>query len=608
MILYLVVGHRGVGKSSFGEYQRSLGKIVIDLDLEISRSYSQSPSQIFETQGEDRFRELEWDQSLEIVSRLKEYSGDEVFWVLGAGFSRLPDLLKVIKNQSQWDPKVLWIRRETDNQERFFWDRPRLKGSFAEIFLRREKLFAEFANCILPVAEGEFQGSRLWSHFKKLWQPDQSVNFGITVTPDLKNLEWNNLNAKFLEVRSDLFPGFEGIPGNLPMEKVLWSYRSSEAVPLHPKGPWDWDLELGNLPPQLAGASEPGIISFHPKRGSMREALDKLDRLEKLDSRFLFKFAPIVENWVELKIGWQWQNQNPDRRAFLPISKNEILGEPAWTWFRLWNSKNSPLNFFRLHSGSAIDQPTCTEVLDFCGSQSFDGFGAVLGLPVKGSFSPARHGPKSRFPFFRVPLKADDFAIALEQLSEFGLKFCAVTSPLKKFAQKAALRVHPSAKAAQAANTLCLSSETSTWEAHSTDAVGFEALLKCLPQDFLARLEPGQIWIWGGGGVLGSLVGLKDPVFFKARSGRLREQPEGSMPAQCRLLVLASAPNGILDEKLTQNPEFVLDLGYSQSSVSLGWAISRGLKSSQFIQGLEMFARQAAEQQNIWRQYGFIRQ
>lgn len=69
MIVYLV-GMPGSGKSTVGpELARRLGVPFVELDAEIERAAGKGVREIFETEGESRFRELEAATLVEVAKR-----------------------------------------------------------------------------------------------------------------------------------------------------------------------------------------------------------------------------------------------------------------------------------------------------------------------------------------------------------------------------------------------------------------------------------------------------------------------------------------------------------------------------------------------------------
>src|SRR6476646_7554177 len=115
-MIYFLIGHRGVGKTSLlsriRQYYNEESKKVqcIDLDQEIENRQGRTISDIFASEGEEYFREMEKFQLREVVNTFGGYEGD-VFISLGAGFAPFPK------------GEFIWVRRETDKDGRVFLNR-----------------------------------------------------------------------------------------------------------------------------------------------------------------------------------------------------------------------------------------------------------------------------------------------------------------------------------------------------------------------------------------------------------------------------------------------------------------------------------------------------
>src|SRR4051812_4683821 len=112
MITFLI-GHRGVGKTSFlKELNKDPELTCVDLDEEIEKQAGRTIATIFRA-GEASFRKLESQTLFNLVEA--PIKGDLVV-ALGAGFEGpLPPKARVI-----------WLRRESDKAGRIFMNRPRL--------------------------------------------------------------------------------------------------------------------------------------------------------------------------------------------------------------------------------------------------------------------------------------------------------------------------------------------------------------------------------------------------------------------------------------------------------------------------------------------------
>ena len=110
-MIHLLIGHRGVGKSSL---LRRLSvyfpkAVCLDLDEEIEKHLDRKIANVFAEDGEGFFRRAE----LEVLSKLlKENNGKEnVYIALGAGYNHsLPEQCNCI-----------WVKRKTDKDGRSFF-------------------------------------------------------------------------------------------------------------------------------------------------------------------------------------------------------------------------------------------------------------------------------------------------------------------------------------------------------------------------------------------------------------------------------------------------------------------------------------------------------
>jgi shikimate 5-dehydrogenase len=341
----------------------------------------------------------------------------------------------------------------------------------------------------------------------------------------------------------------------------------------------DWAAELG--PPPF----QPSIVSLHQRTEPFRQSIDAIN---KFTSSFL-KLAVEVHDFSELIEGHRWWLEQPTRRAFLPRSKNG-----RWQWYRQLFGPRMPVHFFREGEGSGPDQPWLWQhVLQ----PTFDQhFAAVLGNPVSHSRSPMEHNQffaKYQIPFVAVPVEQSEFAVAFSVLTELGMRFAAVTSPLKQDAFSHAKFVSPGLAALEAANTMWFSK--GRWHADNTDASALQQVAK----------EFGgfkRLALWGGGGVKTSVIRAFGPVAeFSARTGQpLNGKHSEFLPDKLEALIWAVGRGRDFvwpDQNI--NPEMILDLNYADDSPGLEWAVANG---KSYHSGLKMFKIQASLQQKLWAQ------
>jgi shikimate 5-dehydrogenase len=293
----------------------------------------------------------------------------------------------------------------------------------------------------------------------------------------------------------------------------------------------------------------------------------------------LVKMAVEVKDFTELQLGHQWWLENPAARVFLPRSK-----DGRWRWYRSLFGPRMRLHFIREGDGSAPDQPPLWQAVLQPPFQR--AFAAVLGHPVEHSRSPCEHlrfFKERGMPFVAVDIEEREFPYALEFLSGLGLTCAAVTAPLKKAAWALAHRVSAEARRAQAANSLFINEKRIT--AHNTDLPALMDIKSGLP-------GAGEVWLWGGGGIRGSV---------KAVWPGAREIParQGLNGGGADLVIWATGRSRPFRWPASNlRPNLILDLNYGDDSPGLEWAVRENLP---YQSGLAMFKAQAGYQRAFWR-------
>lgn len=140
MIVYLV-GMPGSGKSTVGpELARRLGVPFVELDAEIERAAGKSVPEIFRTDGEARFRELEAATLVEVAKR------DPAVVSCGGGVVLEPANRVILRATGEvvFLSVPLEVLRERVPPAQ---DRPliRAEGDLERLFREREPLYREFA-------------------------------------------------------------------------------------------------------------------------------------------------------------------------------------------------------------------------------------------------------------------------------------------------------------------------------------------------------------------------------------------------------------------------------------------------------------------------------
>jgi shikimate kinase/shikimate 5-dehydrogenase len=547
----LLVGARGVGKSALLKRWPD-SETVFDLDLEIERQEGRSISKIFQASGELYFRGLEH----KLLNTLLLDSRKMVI-ALGAGFDWETYKFPIQRSQVE----IIWVRRSTDKLGRIFLDRPRLNKELSDLeeFQLRHKermsVYASVSDRVYTLPEGLSSSDTVETEILKNQMTDTS---GIlTLSPGRLSWNWSGR----VEIRTDLW-SFEEL-AQFQHSKILWSVRDlekSESFKIK-KDDWlDWALELGT-PLKTA---EHLVVSLH--EGSLQDLMEV--------KAWHYKYSPLVHSWKELEQGWEWQQQDPENRSFLPRSQNG-----RWSWFRLWSKGHQKINFVQDGTNPVEDQPTFYQW--GVTPAKFSKFAAVLGDPVFHSHSPVEQAPffkKWSWPFFAIPLSPEDWSTALPFLRKLGLQAAAVTSPLK-------LQMNSE----KSLNTLIWDSEDH-WEGANTDFEGLNLVL--------AELLDSETLIWGGGGTLSSLLEiLPGAAAYSCRTGELKNSKECLHP---KTLIWAAGPrDSSPDQKGHQawQPQLVIDLNYREDSEARSYALTKGAK---YQSGELLFRQQALGQRNFW--------
>lgn len=601
----VLIGHRGVGKSlllrRIKEYYDGYGEEItcIDLDQEIETRIGLNISEIFQKYGEDEFRRIELEKFQEIGLEV-EKKRIHVYIAVGAGFD--PGLIPE-------NYRCLWVRRFSDERGRIFFDRPKLDktaGPLAEFqgrFKSRDDGFRRRADRVFFLEEG----LELADPIENRVFLNQIKNIGgaITLLPEnFKNgkfSQWfcdrSGWGIRWFELRDDLLSEQQMATSLsiLPRENVLVSLRSPdrernsfELVGRYQVA-FDWPLERG----PCTYSRVPYFFSIHDRgeQESITGLLEKLSRHHRNGE--ILKVAIVVHDFHELLQMHHWQSENPNERVFLPRSL-----DGRWAWYRLIQQGKVALNFFRESDGSGSDQPTLMQWLrNHERSRSSENFTAVLGDPVSHSRTPIVQNnffSKNNVPVFSIRLTEQDWKMgALDQLRQLGLKWAAVTAPLKNLAFEACTERSPIAEELKSVNTLFWNDVEKYWSGTNTDFMAFSDALKKISFD-----EP--VAVWGGGGTLQMLrTVLPKAHFFSSRSGENRFanglHSQGVLPKTLIWAVNRHRHVGMPPSHW--HPEIVIDLDYAEDSPGREFAQERG---SSYISGLQMFYLQAKLQRKFW--------
>ncbi len=557
----VLIGHRGVGKTSLA--RRIAGYLQTswsDLDQAVETQFDRAIADYF-PKDEALFRQRE-------TSTLKHLLENRTSVVaVGAGFQGW----ELLHDWKKKDPalRILWVRRPSDLTGRIFLDRPALSDAspldeFHAFRKIRDPIFSQVCTEELWLSEGfDFPNNPE----RKALLLDASVHPGIlTLFP--KHLEKGFPRFERYELRTDLLSkdAIESFREKIPSHQILLSYRTTEwrHFPAR-QGEWvDWPYEWGQ--PTTSANNSHWILSSH-------------DALIEPESPHLLKAAPWVSSWKELIEGHEWWMRDPRRRSFLPRST-----DGRWTWYRLWMLHKQPMAFVRVDEGSCLDQPTLHQVHQMPGP--FDHFGAVLGDPVSLSHSPALHFDFFRergMPFFSISIVQGDWPLACQFLLSLGLRFAAVTTPLKQVV----------APEEGSVNTLRWLSDEVSPTCANTDLDGL--------RDSVGMDSLGSTVLWGGGGTEAIVKAvLPDVHIYSARTGLLRSgaSQDTHDPDTLIWAVPPARQEACKWPSPQWKPKLVIDLNYFEHSPARTYAKSVG---ALYRSGKKMLASQAEMQRKFWK-------
>lgn len=568
----ILIGHRGVGKSSLLERHAEYFPETpcSDLDAIITDKENQAVSDIFKTRGEAAFRELEKKYFLELIAN-QNYCIS-----LGAGFNS--ELLPT-------NAEVVYVSRRTDSDGRIFLNRPRLNPEVSALeesiqrFKEREPNFRKMATWVYHLPEGLCESDELEEAiFKKDFKVEHAY---YTLANEAEIKLWPNLD-KF-ELRTDVFKveDIKRMTEAYTDKRFIVSVRSPVTA-LELRGlKVDWALECGSIPANVNAQ----IISLH--EGDFIQALTLIQ--QQPEGKHL-KFCPVIKSWDELIIGYQWQQDDPKNRSFLPRSPEGV--KSRWRWFRNLAWSKQKINFIQ-GLKDFDDQPSIYEYL--ISQNPSKNFGAVLGDPIHHSRTPATQGPNMQDygMILAVPLTEEDFTQGISFLQELGLIFAAVTSPLKFKAAE----LTGAGSAQMGINSLYF--QHLHWAGISSDADGFETMVE---ESDIPELKKLNIAIWGGGGVIGALKEvLPQAIEYSARTGERRDQKNDAAFVPDVVIWAAPRASEVQLPPTDWKPKYILDLNYVENSMGLDYAQRES--QAVYFSGLEMFYAQAKKQFKFWAKY-----
>lgn len=404
------------------------------------------------------------------------------------------------------------------------------------------------------------------------------------------------MGRTIFELRSDLLSlqQIHWLKELIPDSMILLSIRGNKEIPFSTIYT-DWALELG------APSEKANIVSLHERKDSFTKTVETFKDYKGLH----WKLAVEVKNWQELQEGYEWWQEDTQNRSFLPRSTNG-----RWSWFRLLHKYNMKLNFFREDIGSSLDQPY---LVDWCNFNEFDQnqFGAVLGDPILHSWTPEeqrRFWSKDQCNSLKISLSEEDWTPQnLGFLKRLGMKYAAVTTPLKSKAYEICDVQDELSNELQSVNTLLFNNNEIL--GMNTD---FEGLKTVCESQLLPRLnkplEQWKVGVWGGGGTLAMIKKLfPQVVHFSARTGKTDvektffEKLKRSNKYHFDVFIWAVGreriDQGAVMPSQDLSFEYILDLNYAENSPGKELALMQG---TQYISGEAMFLAQADLQRKFW--------
>lgn len=646
-MITLIVGHRGSGKSNLLLYLQSSNVLCLDLDLEIKQSYGESIEKIFSAKGEVFFRHLE-QKTLYKVIKYYKVSDKDIYISVGAGF------LGSIPN----GVRVIWLQRKTDTQARIFFNRPRLdKGKspsqeYKERFLLREKYYLSVAHEVVCLPEHIVESQlaiykdqcpaveKFFIYLQKfisLYLPTKAGFLtkgassilnkgGITLVEGMfkdrlrgkafleKRLAWGVL---FFEVRDDLISKktFFWIKSIVPLSKLLLSCRVLQtyfiSADLKASWAWDWPIEkkLESCPFKVPFS----VISLHSRKACLGENIfsyleaqinlaNKHNLQYKHSKKVHCKWSPTITSLEALQNLYVWFKKDPEQRSILPMSL-----DGRWAWFRLYLYGKIKINFIKESRESCFKDQILLADKIFTESKQTS-FAAILGKPVAHSLTPFVHYDffqNKNVSIYSILLSPPEVtANNIDFLTQLGLKYAAITSPLKKefFNLKYAkfnksLRVEKR----KSVNTLTIPEKQKKIILDNTDQEGLVFLIKSILGDWSivsSKQKNKNIALWGAGGVSSTLAEVYPEVFiFSAQKKKCINHhiDEDSYFPDIILWAVPSIYKNTPPEHWS--PSTIIDLNYSEDSCGREYAL---LKKATYASGLLMFLAQAKEQQKLW--------
>ncbi len=576
----VLVGHRGVGKSTLGEaLARSLVATFTDLDQAITESTGKPPRSWLEESPEG-FRQAE----RETLIHLCDAPGPSVI-ACGAGAWPLPP-----------EAFVVWIARDGWQKTCAESDRPRVRPELTEdaewewMRVIREPRWNNAAHLKLQIPRGRSEARAARDlHTLISWSalvahsPIAPRTFLVPTAPeDLPRAlrDARRFGLAGVELRSDVFDDWPAELSDEPQARdvqdvsVLASLRHNDPTWLSrftDADAWDVDLELAHLTSNTCKGSPPRqILSAHPDRLTP-ELIARLRESLQTGAYTDLKVAPLLPDLPAISEALELL---PTLRT-LSTATTLLPRSPRASWLRPVLAPDNHLNYLPL--GISTRDPEHPSPLDLLAllphlagprPTTYD---VLLGDPVAGSQGDLWHRRESlqsdAVPtgYLKIPTPRGELTDTLELLTELPVRGVSITSPLKREAAQSPLVNNPDDL--QALNTLSRPQEPNdpTGElflGHDTDHIGLIAVL-----DYLEAhdIGPGRALILGRGGVSPALLralhhhGWELAAHLSGRQGFL---PQHRDIDALDLIINAAGPTHIAAQNVPPHRAW-LDLHYN---------------------------------------------
>jgi len=448
--IYLVVGHRGVGKTTWVKeieqyfLKKNEKVLVFDIDQEVQNNTHLTIDQMFE-KGENYFRKTENDTVRNCIHKAQSFKG-KVFISLGAGYTgEVPSFCKVIH-----------LKRRSDQNGRIFFDRPRILchlthfDEYQNLYSKRKLIYKQQRDFVFTRLD-YFKSVEKWD---KIFLGDEKLPFknGVLILSEHacpssqeklsffldQKLKWG---LKYFELKDDGISEIflKTVLLKIPPEQILFSFRNKKSsiflnffnqiknVKLNLDWPVEWGAEDKTLKRDFEKRSL--IYSLHG-RGASESLSEVLCQFPK-NREVHLKLAVEIFSFKELWQGHLWWREDPVHRSFHPRS-----ADGRWKWYRLLFGPHQPLYFIREdYEEGVLDQPVMAESVRCGKGISKNGFVCVLGNPVEHSATPFEQKSffeRCHLPIVPVLMKAEEVTKEnVKILENFGMKFSAITTPLK---------------------------------------------------------------------------------------------------------------------------------------------------------------------------------